>query len=287
MRRFVEQARTLARALALGLLLPGAVHADGVPKLDERQAIVDSQAVIGHTPADLTLRDRQGRLVRLSDYRGKPLLVSFVYTGCFTACPIQTRSLHEAVQGMDRMLGPRQFQVVSIGFNQPFDSPLAMKAFAAQNRIDYPNWEFLAPDAKQVPALTRDFGFRYVETPAGFDHMVSVSVLDGQGRIHAQLYGEQLRTEMLGKPLRELILSAPLTGGSMSVDEIIGRVRVLCTVYDPDTGQYRYNWRLLFEFIGGSAFFLSAGFYLWRERRLQRRQREEAAMQTVPEATRG
>jgi protein SCO1/2 len=51
-------------------------------------------------------------------------------------------------------------------------------------------------------------------------------------------------------------------------------VRILCTVYDPDTGEYRYNWRLLFEIIGGSAFFITAIVYLLRERQLARRARE-------------
>src|SRR5690606_3263397 len=122
--------------------------------------------------------DRRGQAVRLSDYRGKPLLVSFIYTGCFTVCPLTTRSLHDAVRGLDRMLGPRQFNVVSIGFNQPFDSPQALRDFAAQHRIDYGNWEFLSPPRDQVQALMRSFGFMAVQTPAGFDHVLGVTVLD-------------------------------------------------------------------------------------------------------------
>jgi len=268
MRRCVDTAAALALGLAL---IAGPARAEGVPKLDERRAIVDSQAVIGSTPADFTLLDRAGKPLRLAGYRGRPLLVSFIYTGCFTVCPTQTRSLHEAVKGLDRMLGPSQFNVVSIGFNQPFDSPQAMKAFAAQHRIDYPNWEFLSPARQQVEPLTRAYGFSYVETPAGFDHIVGVTVIDAQGRIHGQVYGEKLTAEALGKPLRELILAAPPSGAVPSLDEMVGRVRILCTIYDPDTGEYRYNWRLLFEIIGGSAFFVTAIVYLLRERRLQRR----------------
>ncbi|HPF28361.1 MAG TPA: SCO family protein, partial [Steroidobacteraceae bacterium] len=130
-------------SLACSIIL--AVASAAVPALDERAAVAASQAVIGTVPPDFTLLDRNEKPVRLSDYRGKPLLVSFIYTGCFTICPTQTRTLHTAVQGLDRMLGPQQFNVVSIGFNQPFDTPRAMRAFAAQNRIDYPNWEFLSP----------------------------------------------------------------------------------------------------------------------------------------------
>ena len=270
MRPFVD----LAAALTLGLALAvGPARAEGVPKLDERRAISESQAVVGQLPADFTLLDRNGQPVRLADYRGKPLLLSFIYTGCFTICPTQTRSLHEAVKGLDRMLGPSQFNVVSVGFNQPFDSPQALKAFAAQHRIDYRNWEFLSPRREQVDALTQAYGFSYIETPAGFDHIVGVTVVDAQGRIHGQVYGDKLTAEALGVPLRQLILSAPPSGTVPSLEELVERVRILCTVYDPDTGEYRYNWRLLFEIIGGSAFFLTAIVYLLRERQLARRAR--------------
>lgn len=258
---------------ACAALAGGAAFAKGVPSLDLRQAMTDSQAVVGTVPPDFTLLDRLGRPVRLADYRGKPLLVSFIYTGCFTVCPTQTRALLEAVQGLDRMLGPHQFNVVSIGFNQPFDAPVAMRAFAAQHGIDYANWEFLSPHRRQVDALTGAFGFSYIETPAGFDHVVGVTVLDAQGRIHAQVYGDRMTAEALGVPLRQLILAAPPAGSVPSLDELLDRVRILCTVYDADTGQYRYDWKLLLEIFGGLAFFVTMGTYLWREFRAQRHAR--------------
>jgi protein SCO1 len=269
MRRCAEALTALL--LSLPPVAPAA--AEGVPTLDTRQAVTLSQAVVGSVPPDFTLLDRQGRPVRLAGYRGKPLLVSFIYTGCFTICPTQTRALHDAVRGLDRMLGPNQFNVVSIGFNQPFDSPQALRAFAAQHLIDYPNWEFLSPPRQQVDALTRAYGFSYVETPAGFDHIVGVTVLDAQGRIHGQVYGDRLTAEALGVPLRELILAAPVSGTLPSVAELVERVRILCTVYDADAGEYRYDWKLLLELFGGLLFFVSVGVYLTREWLAQRRTR--------------
>lgn len=275
-----------ARATGLGLLLlaaavaapaaapaPQAAPPAGVPTLDERAALRAGQAVVGQAVPDYTLIDRQGRPVRLSSYRGKPLLVSFIYTGCFQVCPASTRALHEAVKGLDRLLTPNQFNVVSIGFNQPFDSPAAMRAFAAQHRIDYPNWEFLSPPPAIVEALTRDFGFSYVATPAGFDHVLGITLIDAQGRVHTQVYGDRMNAERIGEPLRQL-----LTQGAMPprlrLADVIERVRILCTVYDPDTGEYRYDYALFFEIGGGLAFFLSVGWYFlleWRSRRRARR----------------
>jgi protein SCO1/2 len=263
MRRYAEWLVTGALALALAVPAGSA----GAAKLDERAALIASRAVIGSVPPDFTLLDRRERPVRLADYRGKPLLVSFIYTGCFTVCPTQTRTLHQAVKGLDRMLGPDQFNVVSIGFNQPFDTPQALRAFAAQQRIDYPNWEFLSPHAKHVAGLMRAYGFTRAATPAGFDHIVGVTVVDAQGRIHGQVYGERLTAQSLGVPLRELILAAPpAAGGLPSLEELLERVRILCTVYDPDTGEYRYDWTLIIEILGGLAFFVTVAVYLWRDR---------------------
>ncbi|MFO1286671.1 MAG: SCO family protein [Rubrivivax sp.] len=248
---------------------------DRAGALDENEALRLSQAAIGRAVPDLTLLDREGRPVRLSAYRGKPLLVSFIYTGCFTVCPTQTRTLAEAVAGLDRMVGPGQFNVVSIGFNQPFDDPGAMRSFARQHRIDRANWEFLSPPRDTVRALTEAFGFSYVATPAGFEHLVGVTVVDADGRIHAQVYGERLRADQLGRPLRELLLDAPWPAEARStLAAVVERVRILCTVYDPDTGEYRYDWKLIFELFGGLFFFGSVAIYLlldWRDRRRARR----------------
>ena len=242
-------------------------------RLDEREALRVGQAAIGGEVPDLILLDRQGRPVRLASYRGKPLLVSFIYTGCFQVCPAQTRVLQEAVRGLDKMLGAHQFNVVSIGFNQPFDDPVAMRAFAAQQRIDYPNWEFLSPPRDAVGTLTRAFGFSYLATPAGFDHVLGVTVVDARGRIHAQVYGDGLRADQLGRPLRELLLNTPLPAES-KLAAMVERVRILCTIYDPDTGEYRYDYKLILELIGGALFFGSVAIYIlleWRDRRRARK----------------
>ncbi len=259
----------LAALMLAGPALSGAA----VASLDEREALQAALAVVGQPVPDITLLDRQGRPVRLAGYRGKPLLVSFIYTGCFQVCPLQTRSLYEAVKGLDRMLGEHQFNVVSVGFNQPFDAPDAMRAFASQHRIEHRNWDFLSPSVTQVGPLARAFGFSFVATPAGFDHLLGVTVVNAQGHIHAQVLGSRLRADQLGVPLRQLLLLAPPTSASL-LTAMVDRVRILCTVYDPDTGEYRYDYKLIFEIIGGLLFFASVTIYLlleWRERRRARR----------------
>ena len=264
-----------AAALSEGVLT-ATVRAPGVvPSIDEKIALQLGRAAVGRLVPDVALQDSEGRVVHMRSYLGKPLLVSFIYTGCFQICPMQTRALHEAVKGLDRMLGEHQFNVVSIGFNQPFDSPDAMRSFARQQRIGYRNWAFLSPKRDALDTLTRDFGFSYVATPAGFDHVLGVTVVDALGRIHAQVYGDRLRADQLGIPLRQLLQGQPAAAPT-TLAAVVDRVRILCTVYDPDTGEYRYDYKLIFEIIGGLLFFLSVLVYGALEWRSQRRARQTA-----------
>ena len=249
--------------------------------LDPASALRDSQAAIGRTVGSHLLLDRRGQPVRLRDYRGKPLLVSFIYTGCFKICPTTSQSLAVAVDQLAQVFGADKFNVVSIGFNQPFDSPTAMRAFAAQMRIDMPNWDFLSPSPSTVDDLLSDFGFRYVATPAGIDHVLTVSVLDAQGRVYAQVYGESLSRDQLGEPLRQLLNDAPMRAG-MSLTDMVERVRILCTVYDPTTGKYRYNYGLILEIAGGVTFALTMVWFFLLEWRMRRQLRRVVRPGTTP-----
>jgi protein SCO1/2 len=279
----------MIRRAALALLWaglawqPAAAQPAATPALDPALALSESQAAIGRVVGEHRLLDTRGQPVRLADYAGKPLLVSFIYTGCFQVCPTTTRSLAVAVDQLSQVFGADKFNVVSIGFNQPFDSPTAMRAFAAQMRVGAPNWQFLSPPPDGVDALTRDFGFSYVATPAGFDHVLTVSVLDAQGRIAAQAYGERLTRDQLGEPLRRLLRETPVASSRPLVD-LVERVRILCTVYDPVTGRYRANYGLIIEIAGFVTFAISVAWFFLLEWRTQRRQRRELRPRPAPPA---
>ena len=244
------------------------------PALDQTAALRASQAAVGRAIGDHTLQDREGRAVRLSSYRGKPLLVSFIYTGCFQVCPTTTRALQQAVAVARDALGDGRFNVISIGFNQPADSPQALKSFAAQYGIKSLNWEFLSPPAAIVPDLARDFGFGFVATAAGFDHLLQVSVVDAEGRIYRQIYGEDYSADHLTEPLRQLITGSPVADAT-SLSAILEQVRILCSVYDPRTGKYRVSYAIVLEIAGGATFLLwILWFFLnewWTRRRAARR----------------
>ena len=237
--------------------------------IDAERALAESRAVIGSQPGDHAFTDTAGKRVTLAGFRGRPLVVSFVYTGCSQVCPTTTRFLAKAVREARAVVGPDAFDVVSIGFNIPSDNPVSMRVFARQNGIEGPRWAFLTPDSGVPESLARDFGFAYEPSAGGFEHLTQVTVLDPSGRVYTQLYGESLALPMLVQPLRELALGAPVA--THTVAAVVDRVRLLCTVYDPLTGKYRLDYALFIELaVGIGVLGVTLGFLLHERRRSRR-----------------
>jgi protein SCO1/2 len=98
---------TLLIAAAVGLLLyflAGVLFAQATTAgagLDPRAALKTSQAAVGKTIGDYTLVDVDGRQLRLAEYRGKPLVVSFIYTGA-AGCPTTTKFPERAIDEAER-----------------------------------------------------------------------------------------------------------------------------------------------------------------------------------------
>lgn len=252
------------RFLSLLLIVPLAAQA-----FDEKAALKDSQAAIGRQLGNYVFLDSENREVRLADLRGKPLVVNFVYTGCIQVCPAATQFLANAVKEAERSLGPGTFRVATIGFNVPFDSPAAMKAFATKFGLaSSRDWLFLTPPAAGRDALLADFGFRAEATAAGFDHLLQVTIVDAQGRIYRQVYGDEFDSPLFVGPLLELVKSAPVEQTTLA--SVWGKVRILCTVYDASSGRYRVNYAVLIEILVGASVVLGSLAFLgveWRRRR--------------------
>lgn len=241
----------------------------GADAFDEKLALKESQAAIGRSVGEYSLRDGEGRTVRLSELRGKPLVVHFVYTGCFQVCPASTQYLAKAVAEAERAIGPGAFRVATVGFNLPFDNPASMKGFGRKFGLSSPNWLFLTPEAGEVERLVAEFGFRYEPTAAGFDHLLQATIVDASGRIYRQVYGEQFDAPLFVGPLLELAQNAPVPQGNVMA--FLEQVRLLCTVYDPAAGRYRLNYVVVIELLVGASVVLGVlGFVGWEWRRRRR-----------------
>lgn len=257
--------------VALPLLFAAGSGACADATLDRDYALKKSQTAIGNTPANYVFTASDGRRVELAAFRGKPLVVNFVYTGCFQVCPASTQFLKLAAEKAEAALGKERFALATIGFNLPFDSPAAMRDFARRQGVAAANWGFLSPQSSQLDALLADFGFSHVATPKGFDHVLQATILDADGRIVKQVYGETFSLEVFVEPLKALLAGTPVPADDLG--SVIEKLRLLCTVYDPVSGEYRLDYALFVEMLGGLLVIVATAVFLLQDRRRAQRHR--------------
>lgn len=258
-RRAVSTVRATVRVGAwLAACLSSLIaHAsDGGIALDRDTALRASQAAIGRTLDDYAFTDKHGATRRLSEFRGKPVAVSLIFTSCYGICPATTQQLRRVVEEGRSALGAKSFKVLSIGFDTQRDTPQAMAEYARTQRIDSSEWEFLSADAATIDSLTSQLGFVYTSAAGGFDHVIQTTIVDGKGVVYRQVYGNEFKTPQFVEPLKELAYG--LKPEQSAFEALENRIRLFCTVYDPATGSYKFSYAIFVGFgfgvVAGSLF---------------------------------
>jgi len=199
-------------------------------------ALAYSQAAIGTTVQGIELTKTDGAPVSLEAYRGKPLVISMIFTSCHHICPSTTAHLKEVVEKARDVLDEDSFQVVTVGFDTVNDSPERMAQFRNSADVTDEHWDFLSGDAANMDKLVRQLGFIYTPAARGFDHLIQSSVIDANGVIYRQVYGISFPTPQLIEPLKEMVFGEPKSHSTL--DYLGSRIRLFCTVYDPATDTY-------------------------------------------------
>ncbi|CAA7617166.1 conserved exported hypothetical protein [Candidatus Terasakiella magnetica] len=260
---------TVLVSLGLGGL---SVQAAPTVSANAEEALKRSRASEGQEVTSHLLTDQDGRPVDLSAFRGKPLVVSMVYTACDHTCPVTTQTVARSVAVARKALGDDSFNVVSIGFDTVRDTPAALKVYARQQGVSLDRWSFLSGSAENMEKLAANLGFTWFVSSRGFDHIAQTTVIDREGRIYRQVYGENFEVPQLVEPLKDVILgrSAALD----SVESISNRIRFFCTVYDPSSDAYRFDYGIFLSIGSGFLAVLTIMWWmvrLWRENRSSRR----------------
>lgn len=147
---------------------------------------------VGEIVPDFSLYDQTGHVVRAARFRGKQLMVNFIYTRCpiATMCPASTAKMVQ-VQKLARDAGVTNLELVSITMEPAYDTPGVLTEYAATHGIDTANFSLLTgPDAAIKDLLTQ-FG-----VIAEFDgdilkHTLTTLLIDENGKIIHRADGSQ------------------------------------------------------------------------------------------------
>lgn len=127
--------------------------------------------------AEINLTDDNGRPFRLSNYRGKAVLLYFGYTNCPNDCPLTMAHLKLALE----LLGTRarDVQVVMVSTDPARDTPEAMKAFLGKFN---PNFLGLPGTPDELAKAWKDYGVTVLDN--GETHSNFTYVIDQKGNLH-------------------------------------------------------------------------------------------------------
>jgi len=135
---------------------------------------------------DFTFQDQNGRSVRLSDFRGAPIALSFAYTRCQNQrkCPAVARSLGELQKVLNSAaLAPRPF-VALVTYDPDYDTPDVLARFAEGHGIAVDSKTLLlrpAADARTDLFRSLNVAVNYRDGLVNL-HGVQLILLDKQGR---------------------------------------------------------------------------------------------------------
>jgi len=219
-------------------------------EFDYDVALKTSQSAIGKQLANYAFSNAKGEQVKLEDFRGKPLVLSMVYTSCYQICPMTTRHLSKVVEKARDAMGEDSFSVVVIGFDTKIDTPEAMQYFANKQGISDKNWNLLSVNEQDLEALSKDLGFLYYPTSSGFDHLIQATVIDAEGKVYRQVYGQVFDTPLLVDPLLDLVLGRPRPEQSF-ISSLSDKIKLFCTVYDPRSDGYYFDYSFFVEIFVG------------------------------------
>lgn len=157
---------------------------------------------IGQVVPDFALADQTGTTVRLSQMRGEPVAVTFLYTRCpvATACPMTTAKFSK----LDAMLKDKNLgHLLVVTVDPEHDTPKVLAEYARNAGANPKRWKFLTGSPAAVAAVASCFGVMYYPEKGQIIHSQAVAVVDPKGRLSTIYYGEDWQPEHLLRDLEK------------------------------------------------------------------------------------
>lgn len=139
---------------------------------------------IGEQLPVFTLLDQEGRTVSAGRFRGKRVVLNFIFTRCpiATMCPAATQRMAQLQQAA-RAAGAQDFELVSVSLDPEYDTPGVLRDYAEARGLDTSNWSFLTGPDAAVRSLLAQLGVIREFEGATIKHTLATVLIDEQGRI--------------------------------------------------------------------------------------------------------
>lgn len=163
---------------------------------------------VGQKVPNFSLTDQNSKTVKLSDFKGKVVLITFLYTQCPypDKCPMLAEKLSKTRDLLDQVEGAKnQVQMLSITLDPKRDTPENLKKYAQGYDQSATNWSFLTGKANDVAKVASLFGVIYYTEKGIIEHNMRTAVLDGEQRLRKLFTGNEWKPGEVAASVRDLI----------------------------------------------------------------------------------
>ncbi len=149
--------------------------------------------------ADFSLRDQNGRLVALHNYRGQVVILTFIHSKCHDACPLMVEDIKGALDLLPG--GGRGVPAIGVSVAPAEDTPASRHHFLREWGMDA-RLAFVGGTTAQLRPVWHDYAMQPVAK--GIDHSTFVLLIDRRGHERIGYAADQLRPEDLAHDIRAL-----------------------------------------------------------------------------------
>jgi protein SCO1 len=186
-------ALTLVGVLALGAIVWAASEQEDSPAPAGDQAFQGAVMPPGVPAPDFELRNQDGELVSMRDLRGRPVVVTFLYTTCEDTCPIQAQTVRGALDELGH-----DVPALAIAVDPPRDTPERARRFLAEQRVTG-RMDFLLGTRAELRRVWSKFHIRPQSVTA--EHQARFTLIDARGFQRIGYPGSEATPERLAHDL--------------------------------------------------------------------------------------
>jgi len=157
------------------------IGADGKVEIKAKPAVL----VPGELVPDMTVTLQDGKTAKISDYRGKTLVLTFVYTRCPvpTFCPLMDRKFGELAARLRNTPREDKVRLLSISFDPEHDTPEVLASHAASRGAKVPLWTYSVASHEELAKFGPTLGLMYGPGEKEIMHNLSTAVIAPDGTL--------------------------------------------------------------------------------------------------------
>jgi protein SCO1/2 len=150
----------------------------------------------GEEVPDFRFTNQDGKQISLHEFRGKVLMVTFIYTRCPFPdfCPRMSSNFAEIYQRLGSDSSLAEAQLLSVSFDPEHDRPKVLRDYGfavahTHNAALFRRWEFAAPEPDDLPKIADFFALTVKPEGGMITHNLSTALIGPDGKIVRWYHG--------------------------------------------------------------------------------------------------